>query len=294
MMNDPSIKTKIINDAKIIVPRIVKDKRPVKFGEVFAVPYSNVFLCALKQSGKTTCLTNIILNSAGKNTKIIIISNSVNNDAVIIDCIKKLRKRGNDVIELTDIVEDGINAIEEFIAEHKEKPQEEENEQQIAIPQVASNIVSQRRTIAEILNPVAKVEDMLKQSEIKQEIKPKKKSKIIPEYIIVLDDVGKSLRDKWVDQLVKTNRHYKAMVLISSQHLNDLMPSTLQQMGYVILFSKFSDEKLEELFRKLDLGIQFDQFYRIYKDATKKNFDFLFIDRPNNSFRKNFNEQYKI
>jgi hypothetical protein len=48
------------------------------------------------------------------------------------------------------------------------------------------------------------------------------------------------------------------------------MPSTLQQMGYVILFSKFSDEKLEELFRKLDLGIQFDQFYRIYKDATKK------------------------
>ena len=294
MMDDPSIKTKIINDAKIIVPRIVKDKRPVKFGEVFAVPYSNVFLCALKQSGKTTCLTNIILNSAGKNTKIIIISNSVNNDAVIIDCIKKLRKRGNDVIELTDIVEDGINAIEEFIAEHKEKPQEEENEQQIAIPQVASNIVSQRRTIAEILNPVAKVEDMLKQSEIKQEIKPKKKSKIIPEYIIVLDDVGKSLRDKWVDQLVKTNRHYRAMVLISSQHLNDLMPSTLQQMGYVILFSKFSDEKLEELFRKLDLGIQFDQFYRIYKDATKKNFDFLFIDRPNNSFRKNFNEQYKI
>ena len=293
-MDDPSIKTKIINDAKIIVPRIVKDKRPVKFGEVFAVPYSNVFLCALKQSGKTTCLTNIILNSAGKNTKIIIISNSVNNDAVIIDCIKKLRKRGNDIIELTDIVEDGINAIEEFIAEHKEKPQEEENEQQIAIPQVASNIVSQRRTIAEILNPVAKVEDMLKQSEIKQEIKPKKKSKIIPEYIIVLDDVGKSLRDKWVDQLVKTNRHYKAMVLISSQHLNDLMPSTLQQMGYVILFSKFSDEKLEELFRKLDLGIQFDQFYRIYKDATKKNFDFLFIDRPNNSFRKNFNEQYKI
>ena len=72
------------------------------------------------------------------------------------------------------------------------------------------------------------------------------------------------------------------------------MPSTLQQMGYVILFSKFSDEKLEELFRKLDLGIQFDQFKRIYKDATKKNFDFLFIDRPNNSFRKNFNEQYKI
>ena len=294
-MDEPVIKTKIINDAKIIVPRIVKDKRPVKFGEVFAVPYSNVFLCALKQSGKTTCLTNIILNSAGKNTKIIIISNSVNNDAVIIDCIKKLRKRGNDVIELTDIVEDGINAIEEFIAEHKEKPQEEEeNEQQIAIPQVARNVVSQRRTIAEILNPVAKVEDMLKQSEIKQEIKPKKKSKIIPEYIIVLDDVGKSLRDKWVDQLVKTNRHYKAMVLISSQHLNDLMPSTLQQMGYVILFSKFSDEKLEELFRKLDLGIQFDQFYRIYKDATKKNFDFLFIDRPNNSFRKNFNEQYKI
>ena len=294
MMDDPSIKTKIINDAKIIVPRIVKDKRPVKFGEVFEFPYINVFLCALKQSGKTTCLTNIILNSAGKNTKIIIISNSVNNDAVIMDCIKKLRKRGNDVIELTDIVEDGINAIEEFIAEHKEKPQEEENEQQIAIPQVASNIVSQRRTIAEILNPVAKVEDMLKQSEIKQEIKPKKKSKIIPEYIIVLDDVGKSLRDKWVDQLVKTNRHYRAMVLISSQHLNDLMPSTLQQMGYVILFSKFSDEKLEELFRKLDLGIQFDQFYRIYKDATKKNFDFLFIDRPNNSFRKNFNEQYKI
>ena len=160
MMNDPSIKTKIINDAKIIVPRIVKDKRPVKFGEVFSVPYSNVFLCALKQSGKTTCLTNIILNSAGKNTKIIIISNSVNNDAVIMDCIKKLRKRGNDVIELTDIVEDGINAIEEFITEHKEKPQEEEeNDMAEDTPTIQTNVGNKRRSIAEILNPVAKVEE---------------------------------------------------------------------------------------------------------------------------------------
>lgn len=295
------LKTKTINDVKVVVPRIAKDKRPVKFGEVFSVPYPNIFLCAMKQSGKTTCLTNIILNSVGKNTVVIIISGSVNNDDVIKDCINKLRKRGNEVITMTDIIEDGVNAVEDFMNEHK-KPAEEdtgrEADEATSTPQ-AIPIKPTRRSIADVLGKAITIKPEVKQEskpEVKEETPNKKKklSKIIPEYIIVLDDCGKSLRDVWVDRLSKANRHNKTMLLMSSQDLNDLFPSTLKQMGYVILFRKFSDDKLVELFKKLDLGIQFETFYKLYKDATKDKFNFLFIDRNKNEFRKNFSELYKI
>ena len=304
---EPKIETKTINDVKVVVPRIAKDKRPVKFGEVFSVPYPNIFLCAMKQSGKTTCLTNIILNSVGKNTVVIIISGSVHNDDVIKDCINKLRKRGNEVITMTDIVEDGVNAIEDFMNEHK-KPAEEDSEREAeatSSPQVP--IKPARRSIADVLGKAVEKKDSGREADeakraliAKQEVKEdgpnkkKKLSKIIPEYIIVLDDCGKSLRDVWVDRLSKANRHNKTMLLMSSQDLNDLLPSTLKQMGYVILFRKFSDDKLVELFKKLDLGIQFETFYKLYKDATKDKFNFLFIDRNKNEFRKNFSELYKI
>ena len=310
---EPKIETKTINDVKVVVPRIAKDKRPVKFGEVFSVPYPNIFLCAMKQSGKTTCLTNIILNSVGKNTIVIIISGSVHNDDVIKDCIRKLEKRGNEVITMTDIVEDGVNAVEDFMNEHK-RPANEEDQANVSgheattAPQ-AIPIKPTRRSIADVLGKgvavnvekkalredVKQVKQDAKQ-EVKEETPNKKKklSKIIPEYIIVLDDCGKSLRDVWVDRLSKANRHNKTMLLMSSQDLNDLLPSTLKQMGYVILFRKFSDDKLVELFKKLDLGIQFETFYKLYKDATKDKFNFLFIDRNKNEFRKNFSELYKI
>lgn len=327
------LKTVTVSKSKIVIPRIEKEERPVKAGDIFSVPFSNIFLCAMKQSGKTTVLSNIIWKCAGKNTKIIIICSTVDRDPTYIHTVKKLREKGYDVITLTEIVDpdNKINAIQEFMDEHRktdDDDDEDEDEDESASPTHPS---SSRPSLSSFQLPVPKRMAAKQSSQpsqqifgsgtrrppltaIQQPVKPppippptitteknepkspkkRKTTKIVPDYIIVLDDLGSELRDKALTQLMKTNRHYKALVLISSQHLNDLKPDALRQLGYVMLFARFSGDKLIELYQKLDVQIPFDEFERLYRDATKKKYNFLFLDRAAGAdqFRKGFTEKY--
>jgi hypothetical protein len=309
-MNDferkQELKTVKVSDSKIIVPRITKDTRKIKAGDIFSIPYPNIFICSMKASGKSTVLTNIIFKMMGKNTKLIIICNSINHDSIWLDAIKKIKKRGNDVILLNDIVEDGVDEIAEFLSEMKNNNSDEgEKDEESEIKQSGEQI----KHLGHIRKPLY---ELVKKNEVKNDVKDEKQdekqsggndkqdekralnkqSKIISEYLICLDDLGSSLRNKSLDQLVKTNRHYKCTVIISTQHLNDILPSTLRQMNYCLIFGKFSEDKLKELYKKFDIGVTYDEFYNMYKDATKQKYNFLFIDRPKNEFRSGFQNKY--
>lgn len=292
-----ALKTVKVSDTKIIVPRIAKDTRKIKAGDIFSIPYPNIFICSMKASGKSTVLTNIIFKMMGKQTKLIIICNSINHDSIWLDAIKKVKKRGNEVILLNDIVEDGVDEIAEFLNEMKNNNREsnEEDDSEEIIKEESKPYV--RKPLYEVVkkNEIKHKQDEAKQQSGEQEIKEekqKKNSKIISEYLICLDDLGSSLRNKSLDQLVKTNRHYKCTVIISTQHLNDIMPSTLRQQNYCLIFGKFSEDKLKELYKKFDIGVTYEDFYNMYKDATKTKYNFLFIDRPKNEFRSGFQNKY--
>ena len=307
------LKTTKVSESKIVVPRIEKEKRPVKAGDIFAVPFSNIFLCAMKQSGKSTILTNIIWKCIGRNTKVIIIASTVDKDPTLVDTVKKLRKKQYDVITLTDIKDpsNGINAIQEFMDENKD-PEDgsgsDEDEQQPAYvhaqqqqqPEQPTAPTRRRVPLSQVLLPAAAPAPTSKAqptpSSPKKKKLTRKLSKIYPDYIICLDDLGAELRDKALTQLMKTNRHYKALVIISSQHLNDLQPSALRQLGYVMLFARFSEDKQLELYQKLDITIPFEKFQEIYRDATKDKYSFLFISRAEgkDEFRKGFTERYIV
>ena len=307
-MNESNeLKTVKVSDSKIILPRIMKDNRKIKAGDIFSIPYPNIFICSMKASGKSTVLTNIIFKMMGANTKIIIICNSINHDEIWLDAIKKIKKRGNEIITLNDIVEDGVDEIAEFLNEMKNNNHDEDDsnvESEINqsgikeeikphIRKPLYEVVKHNRTLSETnikqaTQPEARIDE-----DIKHDIKKGAKSnKIISEYLICLDDLGSSLRNKSLDQLVKTNRHYKCTVIISTQHLNDILPSTLRQMNYCLIFGKFSEDKLKELYKKFDIGVTYDDFYNMYKDATKQKYNFLFIDRPKNEFRSGFQNKY--
>lgn len=286
-MNESNeLKTVKVSDSKIILPRIEKDNRKIKAGDIFSIPYPNIFICSMKASGKSTVLTNIIFKMMGPNTKIIIICNSINHDEIWLDAIKKIKKRGNEVITLNDIVEDNVDEIAEFLNEMKNNNNDDieeiKQETQITKPHI-------RKPLYELVKKNEVKQDV--KQDIKEE-KQKKNSKIISEFLICLDDLGSSLRNKSLDQLVKTNRHYKCTVIISTQHLNDILPSTLRQMNYCLIFGKFSEDKLKELYKKFDIGVTYDEFYNMYKDATKIKYNFLFIDRPKNEFRSGFQNKY--
>ena len=252
----------------------------------------------MKASGKSTVLTNIIFKMMGKHTKLIIICNSINHDSIWLDAIKKIKKRGNEVILLNDIVEDGVDEIAEFLNEMKNNnddliPKSLDEEDEIKPSEAGIKQPHIRKPLYEVLAEKNKneVKNEVKE-EKRSEEKQKNTSKIISEYLICLDDLGSSLRNKSLDQLVKTNRHYKCSCIISTQHLNDILPSTLRQMNYCLIFGKFSEDKLKELYKKFDIGVTYDEFYDMYKDATKHKYNFLFIDRPKNEFRSGFQNKY--
>ena len=68
------------------------------------------------------------------------------------------------------------------------------------------------------------------------------------------------------------------------------MPSSIQQLDYVILFGGHNFDQLSELHKKLDLNISLEDFIDYYHEATKQKYNFLYIDRREGVFKHNFDK----
>eukprot|EP00732_Lithocolla_globosa_P003743 Lithocolla_globosa_v1_NODE_3123_length_1759_cov_28.126761.p2 type:complete len:157 gc:universal NODE_3123_length_1759_cov_28.126761:861-1331(+) len=125
-------------------------------------------------------------------------------------------------------------------------------------------------------------------------VKKKKPKKISQKYMIIIDDLSLELKDPQVASLLKTNRHFKSKVLISSQWVNDVAPMGRRQFDYVLLFGGINKEKLEALYINADLNIEFDQFMELYKDGTREKYNFFYMDTNGGKYRHNWNIEYDI
>ena len=259
------LKTKKINGEKV-EPVIVSKLKPnkIKGYALFPEIYANIFLCARKKSGKTSAIFKILQSCVNKDTKIVIFASTINKDDTLIHIVNYFKKKKNIVHTFTSIKEEKIDLLKEILGTLKND--EEEEEEQI-------NYVS----------IIEKYEEKKK--------KPRR-SKIAPEIIFVFDDLGTDLKTPSIDQLLKTNRHFKSKVILSSQYIHDLTPQGRRQIDYALLFGGHSLEKLEIIYRDLDISVPFDQFIEYYKDATKEKYHFLYIDVKDNKFRKDFNFEY--
>lgn len=114
-------------------------------------------------------------------------------------------------------------------------------------------------------------------------------------YIIIFDDQGKSMRDEYLDQLLKNNRHNRAHVWMSSQSYTDLRPDARKQLDFVLVFPKQPVPKLKELHKDLDLSVDLDCFLKMYRDATSQPYNFLYINRSQGEeFRENLNRRIEV
>ena len=180
-----------------------------------------------------------------------------------------LDKKGIHYEVFSDIVEDGVNVLNDIITKLQE-PEE----------------------IIEVDNkPVKTMFGLVKAK--RAEKKPKKLS---PKHIIVLDDCGQSLKNTAITRLLKINRHLHARVLVSSQHQGDMYQQSMRQIDNLIIFRGLSNniEKLEQIYMNADLSISLEEFISVYRFATLKPFSFLYIDTRNNQYRINFNKEIKI
>lgn len=269
------VQLKQINDVKVRPVKLpVIEKEKIKGRELFEEIYSNIAIIARKKQGKTSVIFKIIKSCVNKNSTVLIFCSTHNKDKVWIEIKKYLGRKNINFLAYDSIYDNGQNHISELIKMWKKQEENINNDEKDEIKNIR------------VINTGSESDD-----EKEYVYRPKK---ICPKYVIIFDDLGTEISSKEVGQLLMTNRHWLSRVILSTQYPNSLAPAARKQLDYWILFGKHAKDKLELIFKDSDLSIDFDLFFKLYKNATEQRFNFLYIDTINSMFRKNFNQSYLI
>jgi hypothetical protein len=230
----------------------------------FSNPYGNTFLISKKNSGKSTVIYNIVKNTVDKRTKVMIFSGSIGKDHVYDEIIKYCKKKDIPITTFPSFIDaNGNNLVQRIMEASQAMINKDEREQ--------------------------KQDDLTEILVDKERPKRKRKKKIVPEMLLIFDDLGATLRNRVIATLGKLGRHFKIRNVMSFHVAQDAYPDLLEQGDFVILFGGYPEEKLEKLFERLVLSVTWEQFYQLYKFATKEKYNFLYCDVRNNKYRRNFN-----
>lgn len=254
-----------------VKPLIVDGGEPnpdkIKGYDYIPMLYSNIFLCAKKKSGKTNLIYLMLEQFVAKGTEVYIFCSTVNKDRTYDEILNMLEQKKIVHEAYTSFIDPktGGSMIDEVL--------QEINAEQASKKQGAEG------------PPKPQGPKFL---EMKSQ-RPKKPAKEAAERIFVFDDLGAELRHPSVNQLLKTNRHNKCKVILSSQYLTDMQPQAIKQLDFIFLFRSFNQEKLERIYELIDLSVPLEKFVSLYQFATAEPFNFLFVDIRREVFRKNFN-----
>lgn len=262
------------------------DKRPPRGKSLIEIPYSNIYCCSKKRTGKTSVIDKMVRTFCGPKTKLHVFCSTVFIDPTYIELGKWADKKKIDFYPSTsikeghaDLLDDILISDENFIFDEDGKEHDEgENDKN------HKKVDDTKR----ILN--------LSNTHTGKPRKPKPSKYKELRRIFVFDDLSNEIRySKSLIQLLKKNRHGRYKVIISSQWLADLQPQSINQLDYVFLFKAHNQDRLLDIHNKLDLDLDFETFLKLYKYCTddKTKFDFLYISRFE-EYRKSFSELFII
>lgn len=277
-----SVFKRINHEDVTAVPQLMKpDIRPIKGSILFGELYANIFLCARKKSGKTSAIFKIIKECVGKNTTILAFVSTLNKDSNWLTIQKYCEVKKIPFIGQTSIMDSGVNLLDEFVQQQQRKDTEpiDEKKKETKKPHLLFND-SESDSDSESDAYAGKAESKQKKSKFRA-----------PEYLIIFDDLSHELKNPALVSLLKKNRHLKSKIIVSSQYLNDLDPQSRKQCDYYLVFKGQPLKKLDEIYRDADIAVTPDQFYEIYHSATESDYSFLYIDRFNDKFRRNFSHE---
>lgn len=261
---------------RVKIPKILPQDIPGY--DMFPTMYWQTAIVTRKNSGKTNLVYNILNHCIDRNSKVIIIASTAYKDPIYVRLIDKLHKRNIPVLihtDVEDIDEDGrrCNVLEDFMNNVLEADIEEDNE----VPEITKA-------------PMILTNRALVQSHPKRPKKPK----IPPMYYLICDDQGTANRHASMQKLMKKNRHCTVRLLISTQFITDIAPSSIRQLDYLIIMKGQPDKRLQEIHSKAAMSIDYADFVKLYNDATEAPYSFLYCDLHSCVFRENFNIQYQL
>lgn len=281
-----------VNDYKVKTLSNPKyDPKKIKGYDLVPGLYYNIFLCARKESGKTTVLWNILDQCSNKNTKVYFFVNTLYADNSYEQILNNLNSKGIEYeayMSIYDEVEDErgrfnkINVLDYIVKKLNDEKKHAKDEEDL-------------KKLDELL-PKSKIKLLkMDEDEIVVEKKKPKTNKLAPELIFIFDDVSEELTNtKSFRSLLKKNRHYKSKVVISSQDPTDLYPDARSMIDLWIIFKHHNEKKLETIHKSSGSNLPFDLFTKLYKNCTEGNYNFLWFDKNKNKYRQNFDLEIKI
>lgn len=225
--------TRINHETVEAVPLLVNvDKRPILGADLFDEVYANIFLCARKKSGKSSVIYNIIKKCANRHTTVIAFVSTLHKD----DTWSTIQKHCE------------YNHIP-FIGHTSLKGDRNED---ILLQLINELQMEQKQEVKQIKKDSVLVFD--DEHEVKE--KRVKKSKFrSPEYLFIFDDLSNELKSLSLMTLIKKNRHFRSKIIISSQYMNDMAPSSRAQLDYFLIFKGITKEKLIDIYTDASVGV---------------------------------------
>lgn len=297
-------KTKEINDVSIkpVIHKTNENKNNVRAFNYYENPYSNICLMARKNSGKSTVIYRALEQCAKKGTNVFLFSPTVNIDPTYGKMVKMLKKKGCTVVAKEHFIdENGVDLIGQLLQIFSKKDEVEETQEEYKPPPLLyfGDDRNYKHCNVQVGGECVLVEKPPKPKKEKKEKEKKKDKLITPEHIFVFDDLSSDMRHKSISKLMTKQRHYKLKCFLSCHSVNNLEKMALSCIDVYHIFPNISSEKIEELGEKVNITFKNDtkkdsKLQRLYDDATAKPYNFLYIDRNNGTFRKNFNHKYNI
>jgi len=292
-----------INDFKVKLYGDAKSGKAPRGEQLFNIPFSQIFMCSRKKSGKTVVIENVIREciNPGVTHVHFFVPTIKKKDSGYEKLIQFLKKQDNPMSIHTSIFEKvpgmkrKVNVLERMI---------EDMENGIdPIPNIKGK---EKKTKKNLKKKIVYCDNLLEckvfgytyrkngagPDEIFEQPKEKHSRSKYEEldHLFVFDDCGSLLKNKVINDFCCKNRHFKCKNLIASQHWNHVALEARLQLDYCLLFKGHRKEKLEQIFENLDCRVPFEVFHEIYKKATEGDYNFLYVDRANCQFRKNFDE----
>lgn len=310
-----------------------EDHRPIKGGKLFDQVAPNVFLCARKNSGKSTVIKKIVSTCCGKNTRIIVFCSTLHTDPIWKDIRRWCHKYGIRFLGMDGIKDgktDQLKRIYHFInnerktidsdsdsddpelerevrGEGKSKKQDKvkkgvkifdsdsEDEEGPFEDDYSEDSFDPDDGEEELFGEGSSIplKDQRLFTSRPESLRKKEKFRI-PDNLFIFDDISSDLKLPSLVAMTKSNRHSNSMCIYSSQYVHDLKPESIRNMDFILLFKGFNREKVEKLRVEADLPLSEEAFWRVYKHATQKPYSFLYVGTRNGQFRRNFDIELQL
>lgn len=266
-------KEKTINKEQIKpIKTTTFDPDSIKGYEIIPMLYANIYICAQKRSGKTNLINKILEKCIDSDTQVIVFAATHDLDDNWKYIKEQLEKRKINAMYYSAIEEDKHNNLEDVLKYMKDA---------ITSAEIKQTEDNPNNYIQIVKFDVSKG--------VKLKVKQPKKQ--VPKFMLIFDDMTVELKNKDIGKLLKTFRHYKSKVIVSSQWPNDIKPEARKQIDFFLLFGGHSKEKLEVLYTDMGISMPFESFYDVYKNITKEKYQFLYVNQHTGELRHNFDKK---